>query len=166
MWDSQLRLHILILLAHLNTQVEVFELNVNHDTVDSMWGGCFLINALLSCTISGPTVFHTFGMGLCSSSVCSSVLDIRYCQIDASVLHDQMDQACYYTVSELSVQDLHCLIPHFVLIFSMPLCRCLQQHAPQYFACIGLKFTLKSAHLIDLARWRFSLKTHGTSLIS
>ena len=77
-------------------------------------GGCFLINTLLSCTTSGPTVFHTFGMGLCSSSVCSSVLDIRYCQIDASVLHDQMDQACYYTVSELSVQDLHCLIPHFV----------------------------------------------------
>jgi len=32
---------------------------------------------------------------------------------------------------------------------------------PPYFAlisCKGLKFTLKSAHLIDLAQWRFSLQ--------
>ena len=37
---------------------------------------------------------------------------------------------------------------------------------PPYFAlisCKGLKFTLKSAHLVDLARWTFLLKTHRTS---
>jgi len=36
---------------------------------------------------------------------------------------------------------------------------------PPYIACKGRKFTPKSADLVDLSWWRFSLKTHGTSLI-